>query len=466
MNHLLNLLLVMALSAGVGCRPKSEAARSSGKGEPSASQGPPTASSALDPCALALAPHSGNAKVDQEIIRVQQQVPGAVKPDSLLEQLGWLFVEKARISFDPGYYKLAEQCAACLDLKRPGSLEAKLLRGHVLQNLHRFKDAQPLARELAAKRGLPFDFGLLGDVLMEQGRLNEAIDAYQKMADLRPDPQAYTRIAHIRWLRGDLEGAIEAIRPAARSTNPRDAESGAWTLSRLALYEWQAGNSAQARRSCEAALELQNDYPLALLVQGRMLSAEGKNAEAVEPLLRATAVNPLPEFRWVLAEAMRAAGMDTGADEMETRLKRSGAVEDPRTFALYLATRGEQPLLAVQLAERELRERADVHSHDALAWALAANGRWEEASQETTQALAEGTPDARLLLHAGVIATKLRRANNAHWYLGEAERFQQMLLPSERQLFQQTQHELAGLTNSGPVPSRAASARNPDDPAK
>src|SRR4029077_4652122 len=114
-----------------------------------------------------------------------------------------------RESFDPGYYKLAEQCALCLESRQAHATEALLLRGHVLQNLHRFKEAEPLARELVARRGLSFDYGLLGDVLMEQGQLNEAVEAYQKMVDEKPDMQAYARIGHLRWLKGDLEGAVE-----------------------------------------------------------------------------------------------------------------------------------------------------------------------------------------------------------------------------------------------------------------
>src|SRR5438045_3793927 len=132
---------------------------------------------------IILAPQSGDGKVDREIARLQQAVRNARNPNLLIERLGWIFVTKARQSFDPGYYKLAEQCAVYLDSRQPGSCEALLLRGHVLHNLHRFKAAEPLARELATKRGLACDFGLLGDVLMEQGRLKEAAKAYKTMLD-------------------------------------------------------------------------------------------------------------------------------------------------------------------------------------------------------------------------------------------------------------------------------------------
>src|SRR6266436_3356503 len=154
-----------------------------------------------DPLTLALAPHSGNGRVDQEIIRLQTRARAGKNLDMTVERLGWAFVAKARESFDPGFYKLAEQCALSLEAAHPGSPEAMLLRGHALHNLHRFKEAEPLARSLVAQRGLPFDFGLLSDVLMEQGKLDEAAGACQKMIDLRPDLHSYARGAHIRWLK-------------------------------------------------------------------------------------------------------------------------------------------------------------------------------------------------------------------------------------------------------------------------
>src|SRR5580765_4156059 len=143
-----------------------------------------------DPLALALVPHDGSSRADQEITRWQQQVRTSKNSESAIEALGWAYVAKARESFDAGFYKLAEQCALALESKQPHCAEALLLRGHVLHNLHQFKAAEPLARQLVARRGIAFDYGLLGDVLMEQGRLEEGIGAYQQMVDLRPDLQS------------------------------------------------------------------------------------------------------------------------------------------------------------------------------------------------------------------------------------------------------------------------------------
>src|SRR5207237_5129659 len=110
--------------------------------------------------------------------------------------------------------------------------------GHVLQKLHRLKEAKPVARELVDQRGLPFDFGLLSDVLMEQGKLEQAIEACQRMVDVRPDLHSYARGAHVRWLKGNVKGAQSLMRLAADAATPQDAEAGAWGHTWLAGYQF------------------------------------------------------------------------------------------------------------------------------------------------------------------------------------------------------------------------------------
>ena len=81
-----------------------------------------------NPLALVLAPQSGDSPVDKEISRLQQQIRNGRNVELWLEQLGWAFVAKARESFDPGLYKLAEQCARSIEKRNPQSQEAMLLR--------------------------------------------------------------------------------------------------------------------------------------------------------------------------------------------------------------------------------------------------------------------------------------------------------------------------------------------------
>src|SRR5262245_53327707 len=73
-----------------------------------------------DACKLALVPHQGKARTDQEIARLQQRIKQNAASSRELERLGWLFVSKARTSHDPGFYKLAEQCALRSEERRVG----------------------------------------------------------------------------------------------------------------------------------------------------------------------------------------------------------------------------------------------------------------------------------------------------------------------------------------------------------
>jgi tetratricopeptide (TPR) repeat protein len=383
-------------------------------------------------CAIALAPHKGNEEIDREIRKLQDEARSNSQRSSTMARLGWAFVTKARLNYDPGYYKLGEQCALFLRSRNEDDPDALLLHGHILQSLHRFKDAESIARKLLTIRNQTFDCALLGDVLMEQGRLNEAIEAYQRMIDLRPDLQSYTRLAHMRWLKGDLDGAIAVMRMAVTSGSPRDSEPTAWAYTRLGIYQLQAGDTETAIKSAGMASQFADNYAAAFLLRGRISLAQDNAREAIEFLQRAADLTQLPEYEWTLADALREAGKSQAAEEIERILVRNGEMNDPRTLALYLATRRQQVQKALKLAEEEMKTRADIFTMDTLAWAFKANGRLAEAREFSKKALNEGTQDARLFYHAGCIAFAVGDSVEAERWFAHSERMKQMLMPSER----------------------------------
>ncbi|HEX2854999.1 MAG TPA: tetratricopeptide repeat protein [Opitutaceae bacterium] len=384
--------------------------------------------------AIVLTPQGGTEREDLEISRWQERAREAgVKPE-VFERLGWALVAKARRTLDAGYYKLAEKTADAMDARFGASAESRLLRGHVMHNLHRFAEAETVARGLVAERGSANDFALLSDAAMEQGKLAVAIEALQQMVNLHPGIEAYSRIAHVRWLKGDLPGAIEMMEAASRAGNPRGSETQAWTLSRISLYHLQAGDASRALVVAEAAVKQAASYPPALLARGRALLALGNKEDAVGALRRAAELNPLPEYHWWLADGLRAAGQADEAVKTETLLLDRGEAADPRTLALFLATRGQKADAAVRFARAEVAARADVFSYDALAWALAANDELDAADVAMHRALAERTQDARLFLHAGEIARRRGRAEEARKHFAAARPMAGTLTPSERAL--------------------------------
>ncbi len=384
---------------------------------------------------LAPPPGMGDTALDQEIVHGQAEIrrtdQTAASRLAAVEKIGWLFVTQARAQDDEGAYKLAEQCALVIEAEQPDSSAAKLLRGHVLLQFHHFKEAEGLARQLVASRQVPFDYGLLGDSLMEQGCLGDAIPAYQTMLDLRPGFESFVRAAHIRWLKGDLAGARDLMDQALAMIHPRETVVMAWAEARVAFYALQAGDLPVAQQYAEFALQAKPTDAPAHLVLGRVLSFEGHEDEALEHFRAAARARPLPEFLWALADHLEARQLTVEAAPVEQTLRQIGSRADPRTMALYLATTRQNQTDSLRLAQAELDSRQDVFTWDALAWSQLAAGQVAPARESMRHALAEGTQDGRLFLHAAVIAAAAGDKNDQHDFAGKAASLKQMLLPSE-----------------------------------
>ena len=120
----------------------------------------------------------------------------------------------------------------------------------------------------------------------------------------KPGPQAYSRAAHVRWLKGDLAGAIDLMRKAARAGSRRDPEAAAWAFACLARYELQAGRPDRSTACVDAALE--PEYAPALLARGRVLLAREQSVVLMQQVL-------LPSEREHLSRAARALREGTGS---------------------------------------------------------------------------------------------------------------------------------------------------------
>jgi hypothetical protein len=73
------------------------------------------------------------------------------------------------------------------------------------------------------------------------------------------------------------------------------------------------------------------------------------------------------------------------------------------TLASFYATKNRAPEEALRLIDAERRTRGGIYVDDVHAWALFRAGRLREARDIADRAIRMGTPDARLLYHAGAI---------------------------------------------------------------
>jgi tetratricopeptide (TPR) repeat protein len=352
--------------------------------------------------ALAERPPGGSSPADEQIRSLQARLRREPRSPEAWLDLGEAWVVKARRDADPALHRSAEDAALAAQALAPLSPRAVRLRGLALLEDHRFDEARGLLAALLERD--PHDataLGLLSDALLDLGRFDEAALAAQRMIELKPNLPAYARAAHLLWLQGDVEAALGTYRLAADAGG--DPEARAWVSTQAALVEWHRGRLDAADGLLDRALLDAPDHPAALVARGRVALSRGDSGLALAALERAFLRLPLPETAWLLGDARELAGDEEGAREARERVLRGGRAFDRRTLALFLATKDRDAAEAVRLCEEARRERDDLYTEDTCAWALYRAGRLAEAEAASRKALALGTPDARLLHHAGAI---------------------------------------------------------------
>jgi tetratricopeptide (TPR) repeat protein len=283
---------------------------------------------------------------------------------------------------------------------------------------HEFAEALDLGREaLAADAGDPAARAVVVDALMELGRYDEAFEEAADMARDAPSLATLARLSYARELQGDLDGALEAMRDAARSPGLAP-ENTAYVTALTGQLERLTGDPSAARASFEDALALVPDHPMSLAGLGRLAVGAGNLPAAVREFERAAAIVPLPEYVIALGETLEASGDAEGAGRQyelaraEIALFESSGVVVDLELALFEADHGD-PARALSLAQSAYDAAPTVRAADSLAWALHRLGRDDEAVLMADEALRLGSREPLLRFHAGAIAASLGRADQA-----------------------------------------------------
>lgn len=346
-------------------------------------------------------------------------------------QLAMALAQRARETADPAYYTQAENAIAQSLRLAPGNLEARRVQIWVMLGKHEFAAALEAAQAL--NRQIPDDvqvYGYLADAKVELGRYADAERAVQWMLDLRPgNIPGLTRAAYLRELFGDIAGSLDLMQQAYQRTPPGEREDRAWLLTHLAHLQLLDNQPQHADALLAHALEEFPDYHYALAQLAKVRQAQGRHAEAVALLRRHVAVAPHPENFFYLGEALARNGQPAEAAAVFERFETAARAESEsvdnanRELVAYYAEFAGRPVEALKLAEIEVARRQDVYTLDAYAWALYHNGQFEQAQATIERALAVGVRDPRMHYHAGMIALKQGRAEDAREYLESALRF-------------------------------------------
>jgi len=364
---------------------------------------------------------------DRAIVQLQQRLAGAPNDLMATDGLGSAYLQKARESGDPAFYTKAvglfDKALAIAPNDQAGIIGASMAAAA----RHDFARALELAQQaVSLDPEDPDAQGALGDALVELGRYDEALSAFQQMLDARPDLNAYVRVAYIRELHGDSAGGIEALKLAVGAVRPA-GEPAAWVHWQLGNLYFNTNAPDNAAAEYRAALDAFPGYVHAVAGNARLAAVRGDYDKAIELYRDVTARQPVVEYVAALGDVYRAAGRSVEAQRQYDlvgaidELYRTNGIDTDLEMALYQADHDLDPGKALAQARAAYEARpGSIRAADALAWALYKAGKHEEALQHSREALRLGTQDSLLLFHAGMINYAAGDHEVARAYLSRA----------------------------------------------
>ena len=174
------------------------------------------------------APPTSAAGLQQRISDMEERLRRRPDDVSAAVLLADALLRQARATNDPRPTSRATEVLKAILRDDPVQYDALRMLGAIDLSQHRFRDALSVgdrARELRPTDA--WNYGVMGDALIELGEYEKAFEAFDTMMTLRPSATAYARVSYARELRGDLQGALQAMEFAEKSTPPQDPEARA-----------------------------------------------------------------------------------------------------------------------------------------------------------------------------------------------------------------------------------------------
>ena len=351
----------------------------------------------------------------ENLIRYYESRATTVRDATELRVLASLYLARGRVTGDAATYLRAQAAATRAQGIAPNDPEVISILASADATLHEFGTARALGERVLGDH--PSAFGaraIVGDAALETGDYETAARSYAALAAvLANNSGVLVRQARLASINGDLARArtLAARASAAAVTEGAFGTTLAFPRAFQGKLALDAGQYAAAEAFYGGALQAADGWHVALAGLARARAARGDLAGAIVSLQQAIDVVPLPEYLAALGDALTARGNDRAARSAYATVEATASLAGSRLYdrqrVLYLADHATSPdartAHAVSLARDELTGRKDVFGYDALAWALFADGRAQEALPYLAQSLALRTEDPVLHFHAGMI---------------------------------------------------------------
>src|SRR5215470_10632216 len=222
------------------------------------------------------APPTSAAGLQQRITDMEDRLRQHPDDPSAAVLLADALLRQARATTDPRPTSRASEVLKAVLKEDPVQYDALRMLGAIDLSQHRFRDALSIAdraRELRPTDA--WNFGVMGDALIELGEYDKAFQAFDTMMSIRPSAAAYARVSYARELRGNLKGALQAMEFAEKSTSPQDPEAQALYATQTGELYLRMGTLDESDRAFRRAAFVFPHYPPAVVGQGKVKVARG-----------------------------------------------------------------------------------------------------------------------------------------------------------------------------------------------
>ena len=361
---------------------------------------------AIDPSFLEV------ADLERLIATYEERINQTSTPSDHLN-LGFLYLERARLTSDPAVYKAAANSFVTAADLSPQDPTAVLGQARTALAVHDFARADELAASVLHQIPTRLDaLAISADARMAVGDLEGASRAITQLsAGIGEVGPVLVRQAELAWLEGRLDQALESAEAAVPQSegNPRRQ---AWYQAYAGTMAWRAGDLGTAKSWAELAIEHDSDSVVGLTLGARIAAADGNLALAAELYERATSSVPDPELIGELGDVYDGLGRSEEAQLQWDLVGVIGALAEAeglhdRSIARFYADHNLETERALALAQAEIGDRRDSLGYDTLAWTLYRASRFDEALSASEAALGGGFIAPEVFYHHGLILLAL-----------------------------------------------------------
>jgi tetratricopeptide (TPR) repeat protein len=344
-------------------------------------------------------------------------------------QIAMIYLSEARITGEhPYYYPAVLRILDGILYLDPNNFEATTFKASVKMSQHQFAEAKVLAEK--AQKINPanaYVYGVLVDANVELGNYEEAVKMSDKMQQLKPSLESYSRASYLREIYGDFKGSIEAMKLAVQAGLP-GSEPFCWSKNTLGQLYQTTGKMQEAGQQYDDILVVRPSYAFAERGQAQVLKEAKQYDKALAILEKAVKVMPEFSFHEEMADIYALQGDKEKAmkkyeevAEMLDQDAKSGHAVDLELCKLYTKTGQYDLALKHGLIEYKNRPK-NIDVNHALAWVYFNQKDYKKAQEHVMMALKTGSQNPELLQEAAKIELALGNNTEGNRLIAQAKK--------------------------------------------